>query len=1407
MKIIANVETKEYDIIKIASILNLRMTKYKITCHNLNFSDKDIIVNPKSDLKPGYIVELTISPRSKVLFMVEETREEIKSSDVSIAECILRLFRISNYEYYEIAVKSPDSTSLSCLELLCKDPCSSRYDQYILSKYLIGKCVYHKKIIDYIQSRFVIHAMWMGSIRVSSGYINKNTQLIFRTLNGHIILFLQVSSELWKCDRYGDQYLENMTDYFLDELFQKWKAMSCQHYLSIVLFARVICTPLQNCNVENSKYNSSHEDFYKTIFQYQQRDEWTWCIYTIKQSIQKFAKKIISILSKNNKYANTHDICLSHAYNGNIFETLSHVASSFTSSRSNCQFSHVGQNCIIVSASSGLFEVERLVFNLVRRCLLDDSVDIVCLGEQPLHVVPMVKFVTTKPHKSYFISPSICKQLILEDYYIPSFINISFYRCPHSMKEPVSDNRSYNTLSTKQQIFSLIKNPHMLGPSGPAPKCIEDMIEYDKQVFRKENERKFAKESSSVPITLTPVRKRCLTYNYSIEVENLPHEGTCRSQQIFAIKASNLSDNLSDDKNEDSVPLLHRSMSFDSGIDIYVKSGKVNSNARNFNDKDSCQEKFSVLGLFNPLDPAHISLTLPFHRRRWMNNRPRDENGRIFHPHHKCPAVVNKSNDFIFRSTLLFRNYPTSPRRRVTENRYQSRKEFDNELCWIPGTIIGVDWKSLTIPACLPIYIDRMPTRKELVNNYIERTVAFYPNLVRKQLAQSNVTSSSPFSVDQVYCDMIGLRLLLGFQIVHLDGTCRHSTTSGNSPRISRINQALVADSLNNSSLIASAILTDGRNIHELCLTKTGFEEDQLLKILQLCNTRRADWDTQPFIHRFYYCSLHDDDVFTLSNCTFEYCPKPQRVWQSLDNYLCVQSNAEEYHYFEDLDYMKTRLYLLPNDDLQSLSIPNISLQEKTAEERLKFKDRLQKFINFMDMLNKLKCVSVFESPKRKTSNETRFEKQNIAQLESCRFDESSTVEQIVMSMMSELTFSVDITTNTLPVKTFISARAVWWCMENMKHINTVSEAINFMQELLDRNYIVHTSRESVFYFGMYLYYFPCPENTDYTHKPRDFCEVRFCNREHHVSVKLIEQFQECQDISESVGITPFLNTEFKLLVNTVNVDVDSNHKSDRIEWASAKYPTFFHPHFCFDLLLCWLVTTGALMSELVASWCRRSIQHGFTFVPGPTNPTANFHERLATLPEDNINAFGEPMDSESLKEQSYYKTSSTNKVNMSLHLNSIYRSVCINVNFDFLKDNRDYSRLLVKDKHLKIKRFLQLILWYFDFIESLCVLPEDSRKFYIHKSGLAFVSIVKQAIPESYKYLWMNNFQICRRWRTSKSVQSSTNSLIKQATSSDQQADQLKSAFTSFCQNEDNRLNIFWTECSKFNITSYGSS
>ena len=99
------------------------------------------------------------------------------------------------------------------------------------------------------------------------------------------------------------------------------------------------------------------------------------------------------------------------------------------------------------------------------------------------------------------------------------------------------------------------------------------------------------------------------------------------------------------------------------------------------------------------------------------------------------------------------------------------------------------------------------------------------------------------------------------------------------------------------------------------------------------------------------------------------------------------------------------------------------------------------------------------------------------------------------------------------------------------------------------------------------------------------------------------------------IGVNPNPNqrTSCVVLKRDCNVDVDPMHVSDRREWATAHYHSYYNPHCLFELEIRWLVATSCILGDLITQWSHRTgtmvgpKQVAFHLIPIPCDPFAEF--------------------------------------------------------------------------------------------------------------------------------------------------------------------------------------------------------
>ena len=90
---------------------------------------------------------------------------------------------------------------------------------------------------------------------------------------------------------------------------------------------------------------------------------------------------------------------------------------------------------------------------------------------------------------------------------------------------------------------------------------------------------------------------------------------------------------------------------------------------------------------------------------------------------------------------------------------------------WDASLTTGVDWRSITFPACLPITTDYIPDRRAFDNDYVVNQYALVPEELTADYVARSALQRPPLTTQEVFLELVSQRLSQGFQLIIPPGT------------------------------------------------------------------------------------------------------------------------------------------------------------------------------------------------------------------------------------------------------------------------------------------------------------------------------------------------------------------------------------------------------------------------------------------------------------------------------------------------------------------------------------------------------------------------------------------------------------------------------------------------------------
>ncbi|CAG9530229.1 unnamed protein product [Cercopithifilaria johnstoni] len=1140
----------------------------------------DVILSSK-DL-PGLCLGniLEISPSLDQRFYVQHLHEDVESGAyrerrIYIEKAIADMFSLSQNQYVTVKIVEKEEVVLDNIEITIKERYVSRSDMWRYRDCLIDTCAYIGKKVEWLLIPSTVISLWAKGEVVRSGYISKDTRVVFRSASAMMLVYVQMSSEMWDFDPYGDLYFEKCVNGFFPQLFEQWNKHHCAHSITFVVtsrwyFKEEVLNDEMKEKLSIDYRGKYYEDFYRIIVQNEHYDDWEHAVLsklrlvfnTYKTTVKEFICKQLNMDAKEKELA-----VLSTAADGNFLQVLNLSMNEFSACFTNCRFETVGQQIVFVSAGGGVFNVDRDIVNMTKQRLIDMgiSLDLVCLGEQSLHAVPLFVFQRTN---GIYLS---------DDYLIPYWMNYSYYQM--SRRSAISI-KFKPRINLPDELLRDARRGLVMETNGS---FINDMDAADEKAFSS------LIENSSMKSIASEFAKEFL----------LKKNLNCRDIIFETHHGMDSSWRNSFEKCVASSPLEP-----DSLVDPLE--------CKKLQDTLTVTERRPLI---NPFKPGEFSVPITANRRRWIHVFPVDKLGRSKLAHHyvagksvvniiqvdepepsETTVSVNSSPSCRSSSAQLFEDVGRVTGLGAGGKRCVWAWGSTGEEKWNPDMEIGVDWKSLIRAALLPLTTDFFSDRRSMFADYTKKShqLPVYFDSVREWLEDSNCDDLESLQ-NLVFDQLVYQRLQRGFQIVLLDKKMLHAAIGANEEH---------SETECTNMVSRECFLSFNRIYHRLYMVNDKITVSQFSPRLE------EPQETPEAAKRREYRYLFqtpDSPQYTLCNARFQKCDHSNLNWSLLD--IELQNRYVPRLFREDMKCFASRFLLTP---LCAFITKTIIIERNGGDKYMELFDpsfsRRQEegFLKFLEVLNRFR---------RKTSPRHRRSMVSTSDVESPIYSVENVDALLNGWRQSYLPLYSQDSTSRFPSCMFLTVEFIAWLMANVSELSSREAALEFAESLISAGKIrmlqpIETlddldssmSNENhwhEFRCGFFLCYFVNKYVSD------DKIE----EREAWSRVIQCEIGKKCPGLT-SVDCTYRLNSIEMKFYAQLQKTADSEgheylpqHVLQFMEWGKVFYERTFCATKSFEIGVRWFMANSQTVAETVRYWCSKAANLSFHMFPVPEDP------------------------------------------------------------------------------------------------------------------------------------------------------------------------------------------------------------
>ncbi|XP_030847065.1 GATOR complex protein DEPDC5-like [Strongylocentrotus purpuratus] len=1176
----------------------------KLYIHQKSFREEHVIINPNDfpSIKIGDFLEIfhPDDKQSHLLVQVQTLSVELPQKGVvSVEQGVASLFQLRAYQTVQVRRVEPDSqdVALDLVELVFKDQYVSRSDMWRLKNSLVKSCLHIQQKVEKCGVRAQVQDLWSRGGTVACGIVTSDTRVAFRSATAMVYLFIQMSSEMWDFDTCGDLYMEKAVNGFLIELFTRWKEKNSNHELSIVLFSRTYfeadsvdkfpAEMLPRLHVhENGRF---YEDYYRVFAHNERKEDWLQVLAPLKATMQRYAKDIKDRQRKAGCVIKGEN---SNACQGNLLEALNLSLNVFDNHYMNRNFDRTGQLVVMVTPGAGVFEVDRTLCKLTEQRMIDYGIgsDVVCLSEQPLHPVPLLKFLDSL-NKS-----APCK----DKYNIPHWLNYSFYLSP-------SQKRRYQ--STQTSFISRLRLPDRIDEDSP----------------------RTPKGSSALPKVPSSGR-----FHGDSSRSTLSSEGSCGDLKMT----------VHEEEDDDEKFERHDSKLFQRGRRRMSKVQSLNN--------PFCPDTLSVILTADRRRWTHAfphgpdGEMIQLHHRQLV--KVPSEQDILNHTLDHAPREGVSASS----SGSSLNGAPATPTSDISHGwwvQVDTRRRrgcvwgITGEQVWTPFLQSGMDWKSMTTTACFPITTDFYPLKQALDMDYQERPYTIC-------IEGENDTETSPSNVNKIFQELISQRLIQDFQLVVLPQQEQAGLAQRNrkdQPLATDPRKDMCVLSYANAfhKLTLSADTNDIEVV--LYTARKSSPSPKLAYSYSLWPLHKHAYEIA--YSRMYhkpvendrwnyrdsyisFCGMASREGFELQECVkfwrsrFVLLPShsstlrqmSEKSYQGhLDVFRSEEGSSKHpalvegfLRFFEGLNRRRTRLHLpslsgskkrtSQGDINQSATSPGY---RKITQSGTSTPTSLHASLSLTTGSLQTLLSGVVANRKEDPSSEPGSPKSPDKRDE--RPHQGSLYATIVKAMRDPSTGLGFIGGDHrgLPSDCFTSAEAVSWIRKAFIDQPSHEQAVKVLQEMLNEGYIfsvfsIRGAKQII--YGYYIYCLPDTpsDSVKNASKPvigQPMYEIPPQQEWFEAACTVSQDRQnDVQEHTNGPGLC-ILPVYKNIILEMWNTDLD------HMEYCHASFHSNYQPDHAFDMELQWLTSTPGILNDLIMNWMRRAQSAGFHLIPSHVDP------------------------------------------------------------------------------------------------------------------------------------------------------------------------------------------------------------